>query len=238
MIKSFIPTPWANISNKNVFNAPIRIYAKDKEGDTNIIEGYNKDRELQYKLDSEGFLRIEYRDEYVASAWMTPQGAAAPDEVDVTIGGISYRFMSFDGVNIEERKSNSFEINHDVATDGLNKGIVEVEQHIHCMPSNNNAGVAKFFVDYCYLPAFGTPIVQTPLSLLINIEANSLHKHLLAGVTIPKPTSGFNIGDVIFFNIRRTPTDEQDTYASDILFIKTALHVPVNSRGSRQIYTK
>jgi hypothetical protein len=64
------------------------------------------------------------------------------------------------------------------------------------------------------------------------------YKQYIVGVELPKPTGGFNIGDLILFNIKRIPTDNEDTYGSDALMIKTALHVPVDGNGSRQRYIK
>jgi hypothetical protein len=55
---------------------------------------------------------------------------------------------------------------------------------------------------------------------------------------MPEPSTPFAIGGKIGFNIRRTPTDEEDTYAGDALLEQIALHIPCDTNGSRQIYIK
>jgi hypothetical protein len=182
--------------------------------------------------------KAEYRDEYPGGEWQTPSGAAAPGAEPVTIGGVATIVLSFDGVNTEERKSNMFEINHDVDIDGLNAETVKLEWHVHFMPSDNAAGDVKWFFDYCYIPANGAPIAQTSISCIKAIAINQQYYHLLCGEELPKPASGFNIGDVILFTLRRTPTDGDDTYEADALLLKTALHVPIDMDGSRERYIK
>jgi len=205
----------------------------------NRLEVYDvDDTTLREFVDSNGFHAIRYRDEYVGGEWVDALGGAAPDLVNVTIGGVATRMQAYDGANTEERKSNSFENAHDLAYDLINAGTVKIEWHVHAMASTNNAGVAKFFLDYCYIPANSAPIPQTPISCLVNISANQQYFHKIAGAELPVPAGGFGIGDIILFNLRRTPTDSQDTYPYDILLIKTALHVPTDDFGSRQRYIK
>lgn len=77
------------------------------------------------------------------------------------------------------------------------------------------------------------------LEVTHEITANSLHFHLLTSLDyLPQPTTEFNVGGKIGFNIRRTPNDEEDTYGSDVLLEQVALHVPCDTNGSRQIYVK
>jgi len=94
------------------------------------------------------------------------------------------------------------------------------------------------FLDWCYIPVYGAPIAQTSLSMDFTISANEQYYHKVAGVELPKPSSGYSIGDKILFTVRRTPTDAADTYASDFIFSKCAMHVPVDTLGSRQRYIK
>lgn len=204
----------------------------------NRIEVLDSDGNVKEFIDDNGFKSIRYRDEYVGGEWVNPQGGTPPDDVTVTIGGVSFRMKAFDGGNTQEWFANSFENAHDIAFDELNDGTIKMEAHIHFMPSNNNAGTVKWFFDYCYLPVSGAPIPQTTLSMLNTFAIDKQHVHMLAGVELPIPAGGFNIGDVILFNIRRNPSDEEDTYGSDALFIKCALHVPTNDFGSRQRYIK
>ena len=74
-----------------------------KDSSTNAIEVYDSDGTLIFTTDSRGFsTKIFYRDEYVGRPWTEASGAAAPDLVNYTIGGIATRKYSFDGVNIED----------------------------------------------------------------------------------------------------------------------------------------
>lgn len=206
---------------------------------TNKIEIYSEDGvTLNDVITAEGFKGIRYRDEYVAGNWVSASGAAAPDAVAYTIGGIPYTLLSFDGGNTEERVANSFEIPHDVALDELNSSTLNLEWHIHFMPSTTSSGVVKWFFDYCYIPPNLSPISQTSLNLTHTITSNQQYFHFIKGVSIPKPPSGYHIGGIILFNLRRTPSDTSDTYSGDAILIKTALHVPINDFGSRQMYTK
>ena len=209
------------------------------EIESNFIKIYDLDGvTLREFIDHNGFKSIRYRDEYVGGNWVNAGGLAAPDTVDVSIGGINTRMLSFDGNNIEERISNNFEIPHDIALDEVNNEAEVIEWHVHFMASTNKSGTIKWFLDYCYIPANGTPISQTSLVCYQVILANEQHVHHLAGAELPVPSSGVNIGDIITFNLRRTPTDVKDTYPDDVLLIKTALHVPINDFGSRQRYVK
>lgn len=183
-------------------------------------------------------LNVRYKDEYVGGQWLEPNGSTAPDKVTATIGGVNYLLYSFDGINTTESISNCFEINHETDMAGLNAGTVKAEWHVHGLPSTTGSGVVKFFLDYCYLPAFGSTITQTSLSTKCTIEANSQYKHCVFGAEIPKPSSGFNIGDMILFSLRRNPADAEDTYGADFLLLKTALHLPIDDIGSKERYTK
>jgi hypothetical protein len=216
----------------------VSINGSTNDGSTNVLELYNSDSDLIYKIDSNGFKKIEWKDEYVAGEWVPASGATAPTLTNVTIGGVDTRKYFFVGANTTEAISNSFEINHDVDIDSLNDETVAIEWHVHSMPSSNNAGNAKWILNYCYVPLDGAPIPQVDLTCIIEIEANQQYYHLLCGEDLPKPAGGYGIGDIIIFTLKRVPTDDEDTYPDDIILIKTALHVPVNSSGSRQRYIK
>jgi hypothetical protein len=205
----------------------------------NKLEVYDtNETTLREFIDHNGFKQIRYRDEYVGTDWINPLGGPAPDDVNATIGGVVTRVQSYDGGTTEERKGNSFEIPHDLALDEVNAGTEFIEWHVHYMPSTNDAGDIKWFLDYCYIPPFGAAIPQTAAFTVDTINANEQYVHKITGVQLPAPAGGFGIGGIILFNLRRTPTDTDDTYAADALLIKTALHVPINDFGSRQRYIK
>jgi len=205
----------------------------------NRIEVYDENQTtLRDFVDNNGFKQVRYRDEYVGGEWVDAVGGAAPDEGNVTIGGITFRALFFDGGNTEERKTNSFELAHDIDFEGVNDGTYAIEWHVHYAPTTNDAGNVKWFLDYVYMPVNAAPIPQTSVSFVDAIPANTQHFHSIGGLELPVPTGGFGVGDLILFSIRRTPTDAQDTYASDVILFKTALHIPINDFGSRQRYQK
>ncbi len=188
----------------------------------------------------EGELR--WRDEYVSGIWTPAAATAAPDIENYTIGGIGVRKYSFDGNNIEERISNHFEIPHDIPIDLINNGTTYMEVHVHWQPSTNNTGNIEWFFDWTYLPDNAAPIPMDSLSCVCPVGANEQyfhHKSAFKDVTdtiiVPVPNGGFQIGGIIQFNLRRTPTGDNDTYPDDAILIKVALHVPTDDRGSKNI---
>jgi len=193
-------------------------------------------------VETTGVLRAEgsaitYRDEYVGGQWVLASANAAPDEVSVTIGGVPTKLYSFDGVNTVERLSNTFEIPHDMVIDKVNDGTFKAEWHVHYAPATTGSGNVKFFFDWCYIPPNGAPIAMTSLSCLKTVN-NNQYNNVVCGTELPVPSGGFGIGGLIQFNLRRSPADAQDTYAADVLLFKTALHVPVDTNGSRERYAK
>ena len=193
--------------------------------------------EIKEFIDSNGLMSIRYRDEYVGGSWVSASGASAPDNTGYTIGGVPINLLTFDGNNTTERISNSFEIPHDVALDKINNSELSIEWHIHFMSSITGTGTVKWTINYCYLPPNNIPINQPGLTIIQNVTGLQ-YTHFIKGVTIPVPEGGFQIGGIILFTLSRNPIDVGDTYNNDIILIKTALHVPINESGSRQIYTK
>jgi hypothetical protein len=188
----------------------------------------------------EGELR--WRDEYVGGIWIPAAGGAAPDLNNYTIGGIATRMYEFDGGNTEERLSNTFEIPHDIPIALINDLTTHIEVHIHWQPSTNNTGDVEWFFDWCYIPLNAVPIPMTTMSVVCSVDANQQYVHKIKafennGVPkLPVPAGGFGIGDIILFNLRRTPTGNNDTYPDNALLIKVAMHVPTDDRGSKDIY--
>jgi len=219
---------------------------------SNQFEVYNEANDkLVEKVTEDGFHSIRYRDEYVGGPWTTPQGASAPDSVTVEIAGVSCTLLAFNGSTTTEVVCNHFEIAHDLAVDELNASENDIngnplliEMHTHWMPSTDDAGDVKFFVDYCYLKAHGAPETGGTISFVKSVT-NNQHYHFInsfedseGSIAIPAPTGGWDIGDIFRFRLYRDPTDTEDTYGEDVYFIKAALHIPSNDRGSRQMYIK
>ena len=130
---------------------------------TTRLEIYSKNgSEIKESIDSNGLMSIRYRDEYVGGSWVNALGAAAPDSIGFTIGGVPITLLTFDGINTTERISNSFEIPHDVALDKINNSELSIEWHIHFMPSITGTGTVKWTIDYCYIPPNNIPITGKP----------------------------------------------------------------------------
>ena len=189
----------------------------------------------------EGELR--WRDEYVSGIWTPAAAQAAPSIIGYTIGGISVNKYTFNGTNTEERIANHFEIPHDIPLDLINDGTTYIEAHIHWQPSTNDAGNVQWFFDWAYLPLNGAPIAMNSLSCINSVSSNQQFFHKLCAfesapnvTKLQIPAGGFNVGGVIQFNLRRTPTGDADTYEYDAILVKVALHVPTDDRGSKDIY--
>jgi hypothetical protein len=181
---------------------------------------------------------ICFRDEYVGGEYFVPNGASAPDTVNATIGGVVTQKYAFDGVNTTEKLGNTFEIPHDIPITEINAGTFPIEVHVHIAPSDNNTGDVRFTFDWCLIKANGAPIAGTQVVITKTITANQQYYNLLVGGNLAVPSGGFGIGDLIEFTLTRDPSNAGDTYASDVLFYKIALHVPVDMLGSRTTYTK
>lgn len=174
---------------------------------------------------------ISHRDEYPSHPWIAAGAQASPDLTNHTIGGVARRIYAFNGATTEERLSSSFEIPHDYAYGQ------PIEVHAHFRPSTTGSGDVKFFFDWEHSPAQGAPASQTTMTLVHTINADEQYYHLIKSFG-DLPDLGFRLGDKIGFNIRRTPTDAADTYAADVLLEQVALHVPIDSDGSKQRYAK
>lgn len=170
-----------------------------------------------------------YRDEF-PTPLVPAGGAAAPDQVAYTIAGIGVTRYSFDGGNTEERISGSFEIPHDYKTDA------PIEVHIHWLPSTTGAGNVQWHFDWCYLKVGVQPQSETSLSIVDSTNNQQFYHKIKAFGNLP--TNGYVLGDKILFTLRRTPSGALDTYTGDAILEQIALHVPVDTLGSRQIYIK
>ncbi len=172
-----------------------------------------------------------YRDEF-PTLLVPAGGAAAPDQVSYTIGGIPTTRWSFDGGNTQETLSGSFEIPHDYQTGG------DIEVHLHWLPSTNGGGAVEWFFDWVYLPINSAPVPKTTLSVVDIVSVNQQFYHKIKAIGL-LPANGYTLGDKILFNIRRNPSGVNDTYTNqDAILEQIALHIPVDTFGSRQRYIK
>lgn len=220
--------------------SPLIIEGDTNDGSTLIINAKDSDGASVFTVDTEGFSRIEYRDEYPSAPWAFPQGVAAPDEVDLTSNGVTTRGRAFDGGSTVESLTAQFEIQHDTAVEALNVETVKMEMHVHVRPMVNDATPrqGRFEVLWEYGPPNAAPVAMDTQVILVTIPSNSQYWNLLGGVEPPIPTGGYKIGSIISATLRRTPAHTDDTYGSDLFLTQFALHVPVNGDGSRQRYIR
>lgn len=205
---------------------------------TNKLQVYDSDNStLRKEFYNDGFQNYEWNDVMPSGDWVDALGGSMPDITTHTIGGIGFNYKSFDGVGTEERFCSSFEIMHNIDIDILNSGVVMADIHTHGTASTSGSGVVKIFFDIVYSPINSAPYLWGTFSVLIPVN-NERYYHKVVGVELPKPTGGYNIGDIIKVRYRRTPDDIEDTYTADWLFEQCAMHFPINSNGSRQRYIK
>jgi hypothetical protein len=192
------------------------------------------------EIEPDGFIvsKIAHRDEYPSAPWVSAGAQAAPDLTNHTIGGVARRVYTFDGGNTEERLSSSFEIPHDYMYGQ------PIEVHVHFRPATTDIGAVKWFFDYEVSPAnvsaHPTPLAPVPkvsMSGICEIVTGVQYAHYVLSLGELSDTD-YLIGQKIGFNIRRTPNDAQDTYGADAILEQVALHIPVDTAGSRQRYVK
>jgi hypothetical protein len=171
-----------------------------------------------------------FRDE-LPSYLVPAAGGAAPDSVAHTIGGVARQLYSFDGNATVEILSGSFEIPHDWKVDS------EIEIHIHWRPSTTGTGNVEWHFDWEYSTPQGAPVPKTALSGVATIPAAQQYWHKLDQIGLINAT-GFSLGGKIGFNLRRSPSGINDTYGADALLEQIAMHVEIDTLGSRQRYIK
>lgn len=84
--------------------------------------------------------------------------------------------------------------------------------------------------------ATATSITIDGATTNLDMASDKQYRHLIQGVELP--VIPCKIGDIIKFNLRRTPTGTGDTYGDDFLIEQCAMHAPFDGRGSRQRYIK
>jgi len=174
-----------------------------------------------------------WRDEYPVNI-LEAGAAAAPSLTNVTIGNVLRRMWGFTQ-NGEDRLSGSFEIPHDM----LISETILPELHIHWRPAGTGTGTVVWFIDWEYSPPNAAAIPMTTLEVEAVIDSNKQNWHILNSFGhLPLPAGGYIIGGKIGFNLRRNGGVGQDNYGALALFEQVALHIPVDTQGSRQIYVK
>jgi hypothetical protein len=218
----------------------------------NRFEARDGAGELKEFIDSDGFKSVRWRDEYMAGDLEFGAGG-------VTIPPVASVVLVADEIGEEENESptltmrvrnfdtgnrvayGTFELAHDIdfaAVNDAGSGIA-IEAHVHWIPLGTDTGDMVWRLDYMVLHPDGTNSVALTVYATDTIAENSQNKHRLKafnGGVLAIPAGGWKIGSVLAFAIRRHVATQ--TYTDGAGMLKVALHVPVNDRGSRQIYVK
>ena len=179
-----------------------------------------------------------WRDEYVGGDWGNATGNAAPTFGTYTIGGIAYRKITLDA---NDARTNCFEIPHDMVLSG--DAELQPEVHAHIRPTNNATGTIVLFLEPEWSKANTTetdpaveplPLAEMTATLTITNGSSNFPHYVVSFGKLP--LNSYNIGDLIGFKVSRRTGE--GTYTNDIILEKLAMHVPVDTAGSRQIYVK
>ena len=178
-----------------------------------------------------------WRDEYPSGDWGNATGNQAPNFGTFEIGGILFRKKVFDA---NDAATNNFEFPHDMIISEDPE--LQPEVHAHFRPTTNATGTVVLFLDCVWSKAIENG--QTPTDPEICIEktatytitqGSSNYPHYVVSFGKLSP-NGRNIGDLLSFKISRKTGE--GTYTDDIILEQVALHVPCDTRGSRQMYVK
>jgi hypothetical protein len=222
---------------KDAALGPQTFTATTNDGSTNAIMVKDSDDVVIWAVDSDGFTPVRYRDEYPGGQWVVPSGASAPDDVVLTLGGLTVNAKAYDGGNTEERMSNSIECAHDVPWALINAGTLPLEVHVHWMPATTGAGDVKWFIDMVLMRRNAAPVAMTTATITGTAASNQQYFHKIDAANVTVPSGGFALGDLIHIQVRRTPTATGDTYTGDAIFVQAAMHVP-GQIGSRTTYDR
>lgn len=178
-----------------------------------------------------------WRDEYVGSDWGNATGNAAPSFGTYTIGGVAYRKITLDA---NDARTNCFEIPHDMVLSA--EADLQPEVHAHIRPTTDGTGTVILFFTPEWSKANVSesapvdPVALAEMTVTLNITTGSSNYPHYVMSFGKLPVNTYNIGDLIGFKVERKTG--QGTYTDDIIIEKLALHVPVDTAGSRQIYVK
>lgn len=152
---------------------------------------------------------------------------AAPDVISLTRGGFSFRFPAYNGSNTTEWKTYRVEIAHNVATELF-------EPHFRCTPIDDTAGDVKMIIEVVLQKKAGNTVAGVTKSKVLTISANSntneteyYFPFLITNADFPT----IKKGDSLLINIKRNPSDVEDTYNNDVAQIEFGVHGFIDSTG-------
>jgi len=152
----------------------------------------------------------------------------APDRVEL-IDGID--LFGFNGNNVVEELSGSFEIEHNY------KEGTDLRPHIHWCPVNVNAGSVEWNMTYTVQSNVGDVYTSTETIVAVQASDGVDRKHQAVEFGVISGL-GLRIGAVISFRLFRDPTDSQDTYGADALLLSLGIHYEIDGDGSNNVFSK
>lgn len=154
-------------------------------------------------------------------------GASAPDIITISTSDIKVR--AFAGLAITEELSGNFKLNSNY------KEGTDIILHCHWMPTNNNAGNVKWWIEYIWLN--NNDIFSSSTSISVIQATGGVAWKSLEADFVAVSGTGKKIGSIIDFKVYRIPGGE-DTYSSDAALRDVGIHYQINSFGSRSIDAK
>jgi len=154
-------------------------------------------------------------------------GAVRPDKITL-IGNIDA--YGFNGSATTEEMSAAFEIPHTYKVGS------DLRPHIHWCPSSTAVGSVKWQLEITTAgvgDAF--PSVTTVSAVQASDEVDRAHQVVEFDVV---DGTSINIGDITGFRLFRDPTDTEDTYGADAIFLSLGIHYEIDGDGSRQVFVK
>lgn len=160
-----------------------------------------------------------------------PKGAATPDYITINRGGFTFSTQGFDGSNITEYKTYKVELSHWA---DLTKPL---EVHFRGTPTNDSSGDVKMRIEYFLQKKNANGVTGTYKSDIKTITANSNTNatEYYFAFLLSKSDTGLSTienGDSLLINIKRIPSDPEDTYTSDIALIELGVHAAVDKNGT------
>ena len=175
-----------------------------------------------------GFHDLTVWDDIIVSPGTIQGGTARPDKITL-VGNIDA--YGFNGASTTEEMSGEFEIPHDY------KEGTDLRPHIHWCASNANAGNVKWQLEFTHA-GVGEAFPAVTTTTVVDATTEVDRAHLIVEFDDLITGTGITIGETFGIRIFRDPTESEDTYGSDAIFLSLGFHYEIDGDGSRGVFTK
>lgn len=176
----------------------------------------------------QGYHDIVVWDDIIISPATLSGGNTRPDRITLVSNIDAY---GFNGDNTTEEMSGTTEIPHDY------KEGTDLRPHIHWCPSDTSVGDVKWQLEIA-VAGVGETFVLDAIDSVVVASDQVDRKHQVVEFDNVMDGTNFKIGDVIAIRLFRVPSDSEDTYGSDAIFLSLGFHYEIDGDGSRGIFTK